>query len=155
MTDVKERLGQSIEQFIADAALVHEFTKGDKNTLVTGEDGQYPSQAKIAFDIQTKFDDLFARFSSMLKLTTTKPIPIIAGKIQLPSQPLGDLVHNEARVYLDLTGIDFTASGMLKGNRDYLVEEHVNVIVDGSTAIFTNATQSIEGRFAVVSYIAI
>ncbi len=155
MTDVNERLGQVIDHFIEDAARVHDFVKGDKTIIVYGEDGPYPSAAMMAATLQQKFDELFSNFSTKLKIVTTKPLLITNGRIQLPSRPLGDLVHNEARVFLDLTEADLSPTGELLGDRAYNIEEHVNVMVDDTVAIFRNADQSIDGHYAVVSYLAI
>lgn len=46
--DPNASLETIIDRFIADSKLVHDFTKGDDTLDVIGEDGTYPSLAKIA-----------------------------------------------------------------------------------------------------------
>jgi hypothetical protein len=151
---VKESLQQTIDRFIVDADLAHDFVKGDKNTLVAGEDGPYPSAAMLVALIEARFNDLFDTLSRKIHLVTTQPLVITEGKIHLLSKPVGDIVHNEARVYVDLTEDDFNVDGSLKGNRPYVIEEHVNLIVSDNVVTFAGADASIEGCHAVVSYLS-
>lgn len=86
-----------------------------------------------------------------LRMVTTVPLPIFAGAAQLPSAPVGDVVWNMALVYLDLRPGDFDASGALRADRNYLVEEHI-VRTAGSSVIFTHAPPA-DGCHAVVTYL--
>ena len=85
-----------------------------------------------------------------MQMVTTPPIPIVGGRIALPSLPSGNVVWNTVLVYTDLQPSDFDSSGMLIGNRNYPVEDHV-VRTSGATVIFT--TPPADGLHAVVSYI--
>ena len=90
-----------------------------------------------------------------LRLVTINPTPIAQGVVALPSPPAGDVVWNMAQVFLDLTGADFTASGGLKGDRPYLAEEHTNVVAQGQTAVFQDGDASLDGKYAVLTYLSV
>jgi hypothetical protein len=57
-------LASTIQHFKDDVALVHDFVKGDKFAYVVGEDGAYPSLAKIAADAQS---DIQLKFNAFLQ----------------------------------------------------------------------------------------
>lgn len=87
-----------------------------------------------------------------LRLVTTAPLPVFAGAVQLPSVPVGEVVWNMAVVYLDLTPADLDASGALRADRNYLIEEHIVRTTD-SSVIFTHAPPA-DGCHAVVTYLS-
>lgn len=87
-----------------------------------------------------------------LRLVTTNPLRITAGQMELTTVPLGGVVWNMALVYVDLTPADFDASGALRADRDYLVEEHIVRTTD-SSVIFTHAPPA-DGCHAVVTYLS-
>lgn len=91
--------------------------------------------------------------TAAIRLITTPPLLITAGSCTLPCTPLGTVVWNMALVYLDLTPDDFDATGALRADRDYLVEDRF-VRTEGDTIIFPNPVTA-DGLYAVVSYIAI
>lgn len=87
-----------------------------------------------------------------LRLITTDPLPIVAGRCTLPYAPLGSVVWDMALVYLDLTPDDFDATGALRADRDYLVDDYlVQTTADG--ILFTQPAPD-DGLHAVVSYVA-
>lgn len=90
--------------------------------------------------------------SPPVEVVTPSPALIANDRITLPSQPLGGVIHNMALVYADVTPADFLVDGSLR-NRPYVIEEHINIIVEGSAAIFMDAAGSLDGRYAQVSYI--
>lgn len=90
--------------------------------------------------------------SPPVEVVTPPPALIANNRIALPSAPLGGVIHNMAMVYADVTPADFLADGSLR-NRPYVIEEHINIIVEGSAAIFRDAAGSLDGRYAQVSYV--
>lgn len=87
-----------------------------------------------------------------LRMVTTPPILILNGQIALALMPLGDVVWNTALVYTDLQPSDIDQTGMLLGDRNYPIEEHV-VRTSGSAVLFTS-TPPRDGLYAVVSYLS-
>ena len=90
--------------------------------------------------------------STSVQLITTDPLPVIDGKITLPTAPLGVVVFNTAIVYIDLTPDDLDNTGKLLCLRDYVVEEHIVRTVN-SEVIFMSAIS--DGSYVVVSYLTI
>ncbi len=88
--------------------------------------------------------------SAELRMHTTRPLRVSNGQLTLPSMPLGDVVWNQALVYLDLTPSDLDGTGALRGDRNYLVEEHV-VRTEGRVVHFVSTAP--DGLHAVVSYL--
>ncbi len=86
------------------------------------------------------------------RLVTTRPLPIQDGRIELPSEPLGDPFMDMALVFTDMTPEDLLPDGQLV-NRPYPVEEHIGLVVQGSTAVFQPGAE-LDGKFAKVSYLA-
>lgn len=85
-----------------------------------------------------------------LRMHTTRPLLVSNGQLTLPSMPLGDVVWGKALVYLDLTEDDFDDTGTLRGDRNYLVEEHA-VRTEGRVVHFVSTAP--DGLHAVVSYL--
>lgn len=95
-------------------------------------------------------DELNKAAGIEVELATTNPTKVMAGRITLPSTPIGGVVvWNIAIVYLDLTNADFDINGALKETRNYLVEDHL-VKVAGDQVILNGAP---DGAHAVVSYL--
>lgn len=91
--------------------------------------------------------------TAAIRLITTPPITHYRRQLHVACTPLGTVVWNMALVYLDLTPDDFDATGALRADRDYLVEDRF-VRTEGDTIIFPNPVIA-DGLYAVVSYIAI
>ena len=89
---------------------------------------------------------------SGVSLVTPPPSLISGGRLPLVKPPLGALLHNMAIVFLDMTTSDLLPDGSLV-DRAYVVEEHFNVFVDGSQAVFKDAGASLDGLYAQVSYL--
>lgn len=49
-------LEEVIDRFVVDTSLAHDFVKGDENLDVVGEEGTYPSLAKIAKNANAMID---------------------------------------------------------------------------------------------------
>lgn len=96
--------------------------------------------------------DFDIAWSKPPSLFTTPPLPIVNGRIQLPSKPLGGLFLDMALVFVDLKPEDILENGLLT-NKDYIMEEHINVIVDGDFAVFVDSDESLVGKYAKVSYL--
>lgn len=88
--------------------------------------------------------------TTALRMYTTRPLRVSNGQLTLPSMPLGDVVWNQALVYLDLTPGDLDGTGALRGDRNYLVEEHA-VRTEGRVVHFVSTVP--DGLHAVVSYL--
>jgi len=48
--NINPNLNDVLNKFQLDVGLVHDFVKGDENVVVVGDEGTYPSLAKIAAD---------------------------------------------------------------------------------------------------------
>lgn len=78
---------------------------------------------------------------SRIRLVTIAPTVIVNNRVSLAIQPLGDMLFNMAFVR------DTANSNT--------IEEHSNVITEGSSALFSDAAGELDGKYAVVSYIGI
>lgn len=83
------------------------------------------------------------------KVITTNPIPIINGVANI-GYPVNGILLSTALVFLDLVHTDFDMFGRLINNRNYLIEEHFGVNVNGSIIEFPN---ELNGKYVVVSHI--
>lgn len=90
--------------------------------------------------------------SSPVELVTPPPALIANNRIALPTPPIGGVIHNMAIVYMDVTPADFLPDGSLR-NRSYVIEEHINIIVDSTSATLRDAAGTLDGKYAQVSYI--
>ena len=55
-TSNPQTLSDHIDRFIVDSGLAHDFVKGDANTMVHGEEGDYPSLAMLAKNAQANIE---------------------------------------------------------------------------------------------------
>ena len=90
--------------------------------------------------------------AASVRLVTPPPLLIADDRILLPSPPLGGVVHNTALIFADLQADDWLPDGLLT-NRDYLVDEHIQVRVEGEFAVLVAAGGVYDGRYAQVSYL--
>lgn len=84
------------------------------------------------------------------KIVTTNPLPIVGTTADIGYPINGGIAFNTAMVFLDLEQSDFDNFGKLLNNRDYLIEEHFGVTVNGSMIEFSS---DLTGKYAVVSHV--
>jgi hypothetical protein len=84
------------------------------------------------------------------KIVTTNPIQIIGNVANIGYPINGGIVYNTAMVFLDLTPLDFDIYGKLLNNRNYLIEEHYGIKVEGSNILFG---VDLNGKYVVVSHV--
>lgn len=147
---MSDPLTLKVEQFKHDVDIVHLITHGDDALIVQTEGGPIRSLAKLIKDAGLELQTY--NFS----LYTSKPLLITGGRFTTEHKVKGSLFMNMAMVFLDLTPDDFTSSGQLKYDRDYLVEEHIGVSMANNsyTAIIPGDVSELNGKYAQVSYLS-
>jgi hypothetical protein len=99
--------------------------------------------------IINKFTGIIIASFGSGKVITTNPLPIAGNSADIGYNINGDIVLNTALVFLDLTEDDFDINGKLINNRNYLIEEHYGVRVDGSFIIFDT---DLTDKYTVISH---
>jgi hypothetical protein len=147
-------------------AVLSNFTKTINNQLVEINQSSlinvgrfltpaYPCNVEIVITCTcesctiNKFTGIIIASFGSGKVITTNPLPIVGNAANIGYNINGDIVLNTALVFLDLTEDDFDINGKLINNRNYLIEEHYGVIVDGSYIMFDT---DLTDKYTVISH---
>ena len=93
------------------------------------------------------------RWQTAPRIISPNPEPILNHRFTLPTRPLGDIIWNSVMVYVDLTPADMV-DGVLIGDREYVVQDHNGNVVPGTSEVQIRNPESLDGYYAVVSYLS-
>ena len=134
-------LSDTVSKFQTNVELVHEFAKGDKDVVVHGDAGSYPSLAKIAADATSAVNTLIIENKEVINQNKVDIDELIEEyREQLDVSQSAIIAANE-----ELAGLFHLASGIVGKTYHFASTKELRIKHDMRTRVFTTTIIGADG----------